>query len=119
MCVNHECSPTVPDGLVSQYRSSTFLTMVGAGAVFTVAFINKEFALYLLIFSMLLSPEFIVGETSEKAIGRGITLRLDDFLLVIIGLSWFAKNAVHKDLGLFRRFGCFRSLKVGDIANCG
>lgn len=89
--------------LASQYRSSTLLTLVGAGMIFTGAFINKEFALYLLIFSMLLSPEFIVGQTSEKVIGRGVTLRLDDFLLVIIGMSWFAKNAVHKDLGLIKK----------------
>ncbi len=33
--------------------------------------------------------------------GRGVTLRLEDFLLVIIGFSWFAKNAVNKELGLF------------------
>lgn len=32
-----------------------------------------------------------------------MTLRLEDFLLVIIGFSWFAKNAVFKEIGLFQR----------------
>jgi hypothetical protein len=30
-----------------------------------------------------------------------VTLRFEDFLLVVIGLSWFAKTAVNKELGLF------------------
>ena len=49
---------------------------------------------------MLLSPEFIIGETAGGSLNRGVTLRLEDFLLVVIGLSWFAKNAVNKELGL-------------------
>jgi O-antigen ligase len=50
---------------------------------------------------MLLSPEIIIGETQGGSLGRGVTLRLEDFLLVVIGFSWFAKNAVNKELGLF------------------
>ena len=53
---------------------------------------------------MLLSPEFGVSQIEGRAaLGRGITLRLDDFLLAVIGFSWFAKNAIHKELGLFLR----------------
>jgi len=73
-----------------------------AVAVFTVSFIKIELGLYLLIFSMLLSPEITAGEVrGGAAIGRGLTLRLDDFLLLVIGFSWLAKNAIHKELGLF------------------
>ena len=50
---------------------------------------------------MLLSPEIIVGETGGASLGRGLTLRFEDFLIVIIGLSWFTKNSIVKDLGLF------------------
>ena len=50
---------------------------------------------------MLLSPEIIIGETQGASLGRGVTLRFEDFLLVVIGFSWFAKNAVDKELGLF------------------
>jgi O-antigen ligase len=56
------------------------------------------------IFSMLLSPEIIAGEIGGKAaLGRGFTLRLEDFLLLFIGLSWFARTAVDKTTGLFRK----------------
>jgi hypothetical protein len=50
---------------------------------------------------MLLSPEIIIGETAGASLGRGVTLRFEDFLLVVIGSSWFAQNAVNKELGLF------------------
>jgi O-antigen ligase len=67
-------------------------------------FLWPEAGLYLVIFSMLLSPEIIAGEIGDKAtLGRGFTLRLEDFLLVFIGLSWFARGAVDKTTGLFRK----------------
>jgi O-antigen ligase len=67
-------------------------------------FVWPEAGLYVLIFSMLLSPEIIAGEIGGKAaLGRGFTLRLEDFLLVFIGLSWFARGAVDKTTGLFRK----------------
>jgi O-antigen ligase len=69
--------------------------------IFMVSFINIEWGLYILIFSMLLSPEIMAGETGSGSLGRGVTLRLEDFLLAVIGLSWLARNAVDKELGLF------------------
>ncbi|MBW1989358.1 MAG: hypothetical protein JRI97_07415, partial [Deltaproteobacteria bacterium] len=73
-------------------------------ALFSVAFVRPDLALYLLVFSMLLSPEFTVGSLEGRAtLGRGISLRLDDFLLLILGFGWFARTAVYKDLGLFLR----------------
>ena len=72
--------------------------------VFICTFIWPEAALYVLIFSMLLSPELIAGDIGGKAtLGRGLTLRLEDFLLVFIGLSWFARTAIDKSTGLFRK----------------
>jgi O-antigen ligase len=50
---------------------------------------------------MLLSPEINVGETAGASLSRGVTLRFEDFLLIVIGFSWFAKNAVNKEVGLF------------------
>ena len=92
--------------LASQFSTSPILIMaIGGVVVFMVAFVSMEAGLYILIFSMLLSPEFIVGGSSGAAQGqaleRGVTLRAEDLLLVVIGLSWFAKNAVFKELGLF------------------
>jgi O-antigen ligase len=68
-----------------------------------VSFINTELALYILIISMLLGPQFLIGG-AELIPGRGragITLRFDDFILLVIGLSWFFKTAINKELGLF------------------
>lgn len=72
--------------------------------VFVCTFVWPEAGLYVLIFSMLLSPEIIAGDIGGKGtLGRGLTLRLEDFLLVFIGLSWFARTAVDKTLGLFQK----------------
>jgi len=71
-------------------------------ALALAAFMSAEVALYLLIVSMLLSPEFMLGSlSSEATLSRGITIRFDDLLLVIIGGTWFLKSAIKKELGLF------------------
>ncbi len=77
--------------------------LVAAMVIFITSFISTTFALYILIFSMLLSPEFIVGATGASSMGRGVTLRFDDFILAIIGFSWLAKMSINKELGLFLR----------------
>jgi len=73
--------------------------------IFTFSFVSTEVALYMLIFSMLLGPQLTVGGGDDIAAarGRGVALRADDILVAIIGLSWFLRMAVNKDLGLFRR----------------
>ena len=72
--------------------------------VFVCTFIWPSTALYIVIFSMLLSPEIIAGDMGGKGtLGRGITLRIEDFLLFFIALSWFARTAVDKTIGLFRK----------------
>ncbi len=86
---------------ITQYTPTTMLMGVLVLIIFTISFINIEWGLYILIFSMLLSPEIMAGETAGSSLGRGVTLRLEDFLLAVIGLSWFARNAVRKELGLF------------------
>jgi len=88
--------------LSSQYTYSPLLYQgLIALIIFAIAFVNIELGLYILIFSMLLSPEILVSQTEGAALGRGVTLRLEDFLLVVIGFGWFAKNAIYKELGLF------------------
>ncbi len=71
--------------------------------ILLICFLWPEVGIYILIFSMLLGPEIIAsnltggGATTE----RGVTLRLDDFLLLIIAFAWFARGAVYQELGLF------------------
>src|SRR2546428_2012779 len=83
--------------IVSSDTSSSLLIVVGV-ALLLVAFVSTKISLYLLVFSMLLSPEFLVAGLAGGggASGRGITLRFDDFLLVVIGFVWVAKMAILK-----------------------
>jgi len=79
------------------------LALAGGVIVFVLSFMSTQIALYILIFSMLLSPEFMVGATEGATLGRGITLRVDDFIVAIIGFSWLARMAINKELGFFLR----------------
>ncbi|MCM8770481.1 MAG: O-antigen ligase family protein [Candidatus Omnitrophica bacterium] len=74
------------------------LLTVLAAFIFLVALIKTEFALIILIFSMLLSPEFDIGGIP----GRAVVLRLDDIFLIVIFFGWLAKMAVYKELGLLK-----------------
>ena len=67
-------------------------------AVFIFVFVKTEAGLYLVLFSMLLSPEFGAGGTLAE--GRTVIIRLEDLLLIAISCSWFAKMAVNKEMGL-------------------
>jgi len=88
--------------LMAKAPTMIAVTIIISLIIGALTFINTEFALYILIAAMLLGPQFgIEGAAGDFARGRGVTLRADDFLLVIIGLSWFLKTAVNKDLGLF------------------
>jgi len=85
--------PTMSTGKTIALAAGIILLMV--------SFVSSQAALYILIFSMLLGPEIIVGKTTGASLGRGITLRLDDFILIIISFGWLARMAIHKELGLF------------------
>lgn len=77
------------------------LATVAAFILGVVCFMNPAIGLYILIFAMLLGPQFGVGGVGGEGVrGRGLTLRLDDFLLVIIGFSWFLSTAISKEKGL-------------------
>ena len=63
-----------------------------------ISFINTDIALIILIFSMLLSPEFGAGGIP----GREVVIRVDDIFLILIFFGWLTKMAVNKELGLLR-----------------
>lgn len=83
--------------IVSNSPVLSFTVVVGV-VVLLVAFLSTRVSLYILVFSMLLGPEFLVGGLTggTATAGRGLTLRFDDFLLVVIGLGWLAQVAIHK-----------------------
>jgi hypothetical protein len=102
--------------VIAHYPPTSVLFGMLTLVIFTLAFVNIEWGLYILIFSMLLSPELLVGGTDGASLDRGITLRLEDFLLVVIGLSWFARNAIFKDLGLLRKTPLNRAIFIYVLA---
>lgn len=66
--------------------------------VLIATFVSPILGLYTLIFSMLLSPETLVGELP----GRDIVVRFDDFLLILITFTWLVRMAVYKELKLLK-----------------
>jgi O-antigen ligase len=89
---------TLALGMLSTTVSPTILLAgVGGIAIFVLSFASTRYALYFLILAALLSPEF----GSRATHGGGVTLRLDDFLLLVIGFGQLTKTAVHRDVGLF------------------
>ena len=89
----------VMGGLLSKAPQGLVLAGVVGISLFILCFFSVKYALYTLILSMLLSPEF-GSRTTE---GGGITVRLEDFLLPLIGFSWFARTAIYKNLGLLKK----------------
>ena len=92
--------------LATVLASTSFLVSGGVIVgicIFIVCFVSTEASLYLLIFSMLLSPEIGMGDLSGGGGGsRGITIRSEDMLLVVMSFAWVVRMAVHKELGLVR-----------------
>jgi hypothetical protein len=87
---------------VAGVRSDYALGIAFVVVVFVFVFVKAEAGLYLVLFSMLLSPELTLS-ASPLAESRAVILRLEDLLLVAIALSWLAKTAVNKELGLVAR----------------
>jgi O-antigen ligase len=85
--------------VVSKFSFEVPLILVLGIIVFILTLVNTEAGLAILIFSMLLSPEIIVGEVP----GRDIVIRIDDLLLIIITFAWMAKTAINKGLALFKK----------------
>ncbi len=73
---------------------TSLLVILGAVPL-VLAFMSPVSGLFVLVFSMLLGPEVLVGGVgSGTTLGRGVTLRFDDFMLVLVGLGWVARLAV-------------------------
>jgi O-antigen ligase len=78
---------------------ATSLAIIAGCAIFLLAIFNTDLALIILIFSMLLSPEFTQG----SAAGRSVKVRADDIFIMIIFCGWLAKMAINKEMGLIRQ----------------
>lgn len=81
-----------------------FGLIFGAGfLILMMAFNSIQAALYLLVLSMLLSPELAVGTVQGKGVGgRELSFRLDDLMLIVLGFSWLVKTVVYRELALLK-----------------
>lgn len=84
---------------LTKFPSHYFVYIFLGLFLFVLAFLRTNFALGILIFSMLLSPELAVGAVADRA----VVLRFDDIFLLVIFVAWLAKLAVFKELGLLKR----------------
>ncbi|MCD6451049.1 MAG: O-antigen ligase family protein [Acidobacteria bacterium] len=115
---------------IAKFSPKVVLLSLFGIAIALLALVKTEYAIYLLILSMLLSPEFAIapaaGGGSLEA-SRQLIVRLDDILILLIGLSWLAKTAFYKELGLFLKTPlnrpifayisiCFLSTFLGGLA---
>lgn len=113
-------------GGASMTRPSVSVSVAVGVVLAFVAFVNMEVAIHILILSMLLGPEFIVGEIRGPVAARGLTLRMDDLLLVVITLGWFARTVslgrvlfirtpLNKPIGYYL-LACTLSTGIGMVA---
>jgi hypothetical protein len=79
-----------------------------SGVIFLVAFVNSEFALGILVFSMLLSPELKIFNVPD----RSVVVRIDDLLLLVIFFSWLARLTVSKGFGFLKNTALNKPLFV-------
>ncbi len=78
---------------------------VAAVILFFATLLHAEAGLVILILSMLLSPELALGNAGGTGLqgSRDVVLRTEDLILLLVGLAWIARMAIHKDLGAIRR----------------
>jgi hypothetical protein len=89
---------------------------LAAVALFGLVLLRNDFGIYVVTFSMLLSPEFAAGG-GRLAEGRTVMVRSEDFVLIVIGLAWLAKTAVNKELGLVAKTPLNRPILFYILAN--
>ena len=94
LLVAYEIEP----GMVRMPMLASFAVMM-----VLIAFTSVELSIYLIIATTLLSPEIAVGSTSDDPNARGVTIRLDDVLLVLACLTWLFRMAITKELNIVRR----------------
>jgi len=82
--------------IIANMNPSFAVALIIGCLILFVSFLSSELAVYVLIFSMLLSPEIVLSQQSQ----RELSIRMDDLLIMVIALGWLARSAFYKDLGL-------------------
>ncbi|MBF0485995.1 MAG: O-antigen ligase family protein [Candidatus Omnitrophica bacterium] len=72
---------------------------LAAVVMFFLAFFKPSIALVVMVFAMLLSPEAVIGSVPK----HDIVIRIEDFLIVVMGAAWIARGAVSKGFDVIPR----------------
>jgi len=77
------------------------LLLLGFTVILIVVFLTLTtpiLGLYVLVFSMMLSPEIMIAQIPKRA----VVVRFDDLLVILIFLTWFARAAFRKRVALLK-----------------
>jgi O-antigen ligase len=99
--------------MIAEQSISTSLWLVGGVGILIVTFLQTRVAIYLIIFSMLLSPELGTGVAAGD---RPVTIRLEDLLILVVGLTWLIRTAYTKEFGLLKKSPLNRQIFVYSLA---
>ncbi|MFH0754302.1 MAG: O-antigen ligase family protein [Candidatus Omnitrophota bacterium] len=78
--------------LITSAPGNIPLILTVAVAVFFLTVLKPGVALSFLIVAMLLSPEIVLASLPR----RDVVIRIEDLLVVVMGLGWLARSAIHK-----------------------
>ncbi len=93
-------------GLAYLMEAVAIEVAIAAGLAVALSFLSfakVKLVLYFLIFICLFSPEIQVSPVLGTASKRPITIRIEDFVLVVLVITWLARAAVNRQLGLMFR----------------
>jgi hypothetical protein len=94
---------------ITQVRASVSLGLAFLMLLLVLSLLNTEFGIHVILLSMLLSPEIVVGSVGGISFGKPevkadlLVLRIEDLILTLVTLVWLARMALFKDIGLVRR----------------
>ncbi|MBI2890659.1 MAG: O-antigen ligase family protein [Nitrospirae bacterium] len=89
--------------LSAEVSMVTLVGLAGGSLVFLLTFIMPELTIHIVILSMLLSPEWMVGGSEYEIGGHSTaTLRVEDVLMFFLGMSWLARIAIMKEIEVVR-----------------
>ena len=91
--------PVLAAFVIARLPVSNSVLLVAGLIVLLIGLLHIRLTIYMMIFSMLLSPELGIGVVAGD---RPVTIRFEDILLILIGVAWVARAVYRKDVGLFR-----------------
>lgn len=85
--------------LIAGSQENLAILLLGGLGLVLLALTNLNLAAGILIFSMLLSPEIGLAQIS----GRGVVLRIEDVLLIVIFFCWLVKLTLNRELRFLKK----------------